>query len=337
MSPGAFYGGLDLGGATTQLSFEPPSGVILGGALRVPIGGQKRRVYSHSYARSGQNEAMARYAQRLADADGRDEPFATLFSPCHNPGLDVNYTLTCGEAGACVRTLVGVGNRSACSAHTDGLLNLGNECLLKPCAAQGAYQPPVDGVTLYAVSAYFFLANGLGLVEWDEAKALSTAQIEAAGDVWCRRPYSEVASRFASAWCFSSAYVPSLLGAYGVPRDDRTSVTYARRVEGFAMGWTLGAQIHAVESETYERFADRTIRTPPVPAARSSCIKDDLPYVLGLSVGIPTTALLCLLLGCTLARTRSCTPLSQALSPTSNSVQARSCRAEPSSVEDRRI
>jgi len=175
----ALFGGLDLGGASTQITFVPSSGVILQDAYRVTINGTTERVYSHSYMRSGQDQAQQRLAQRASDADGSDAPFKALPSPCFNPGLALNFTVRCGTdgAGSCVRQLVGGGNYTACRALATQLLELGSECLLSPCAAHGVYQPPPAGVALYAVSAFFYTASGIGLLGWDDERAISSDQM----------------------------------------------------------------------------------------------------------------------------------------------------------------
>ena len=64
-----YLGALDLGGASTQITFDPEGGVILGNAYRVTADGEPYRLYSHSYMLSGQNEAQARHVK------------ATLYDP----------------------------------------------------------------------------------------------------------------------------------------------------------------------------------------------------------------------------------------------------------------
>lgn len=259
------FGGLDLGGASTQITFVPTSGVILGDAYRVTLNGTTQRVYSHSYMRSGQDQAQQRLAQRAADADGSDAPFKALPSPCFNRGLSLNFTVRCGNdtrttdgaegagAGSCVRELVGRGDYAQCSVLVTELLALDNECLLTPCAAHGVYQPPPAGVAFYAVSAFFYTASGIGLLGWDEQKALSSDQIAAAGAAFCASNWSAVASRYGGSYCFSSAYIVAMLvQAYGFPPDDATSVTFARKIHGFTAGWTLGAQLFFIDEQKCE-------------------------------------------------------------------------------------
>ena len=313
-APSALFGGLDLGGASTQITFPPASGVILGDAFRLLVNGSATRLYSHSYMRSGQNQAIQRYAQALSDHDGCPAAFAALSSPCGNPGLDTNVTVSCAPQGGpaqCVRRLVGTGDWSACKAHTNALLGLDNECLLHPCAAHGVYQPPLVQVTLYGVSAFFYTAYGLGLVAWDEAKGISTEQLEAAGRGFCAANWSSVAADpHAHVYCFASAYIPSLLDAYSVPRASTTSVLYTRKIEGFAASWALGAQLFFMEQSRCEIEASGRPGGDAPRCAHNETGADGAArtHIARLEVavfaGVPTALLLGLLLGVALLRCR---------------------------------
>jgi len=296
-SPRSFYGQLDLGGASTQITFPPVSKVILAQAYRVLVHSSETRVYSQSYMRSGQDQSMQRYAQLIANRDGSAAAHAALNSPCFNLGLNLNYSLLCGGA-SCMRLLVGTGNYTACRKLTDALLNLEYECLLSPCAAHGVYQPSPLGVAFFAVSAFFFTANGIGLLGWNEQKSLSTAQVEDAGAAWCSRKWSEVASKYASSFCFSSAYIPSLLDAYAVSRHSTTAVKYARKIHGFSTGWTLGAQLYFLERQkcTISEAGD-PLDGGPVRGGHSECSLSVLSYQVMLGVGIPAALFLGLILG----------------------------------------
>jgi len=234
-----YLGALDLGGASTQITFDPEGGVILGNAYRVTADGEPYRLYSHSYMLSGQNEAQARHVKatsydpwmsdrrRLQEAPG--ELGGLLESACYNEGLVQTFDLACpsGE-GTCQYTVHGAGDFDACKNATDAILNLHNECLLEPCAAHGVYQPTPSGVQFYAANAFFYTVNGIGLVGWSETKAISPHQIAEAGAEWCAKPWSEIAGEYTSVYCFMSAYVSSLLEAYSIPPDDTSANNTAR-------------------------------------------------------------------------------------------------------------
>ena len=163
-------GGLDMGGVSTQIAFEPGrSHSILQDAYYVSVDGSGPiRVYSHSYMRSGKEAAYQRLLQLLVDREAVDRTEAasahatTLADPCANNGYEHMASVACTPArhgvrassstrSQCSRRFVGTGDYAACAALAEALLNLENECLLLPCAAQGAYQPTIGSTQLYAV------------------------------------------------------------------------------------------------------------------------------------------------------------------------------------------
>ena len=73
--------------------------------------------------------------------------------------------------------------------------------------------------------------------------------IVAAGRAWCARPWSEVAGKYTASYCFSSAYIVELLGAYGVAHDS-AQVSYSRKLFGYSVEWSLGAQLFYAQEST---------------------------------------------------------------------------------------
>ena len=266
----ALFGGLDLGGASTQITFEPPDvGGILQDSYYVRDRNEARpdvRVYSHSYMLAGKDEAQRRLFEQLAVAAPALDysslypasmvPEPRIANPCMNRGYEREVSVGCGGgAGAC-RTVrfTGLGNWDECRRLVDSLLHLDYECVLPPCALSGVYQPNPTGVRFFASDFFFYVANGIGLVSWNGQWDGSWAEFAAAGRTFCGRHWSEVASEYAADFCFGSAYVPALLGAYGIPADSRV-VTYVRELEGFDVGWTLGAMLFELTSGPYAEAA----------------------------------------------------------------------------------
>ena len=148
---GSAFGYLDLGGASTQIAFVPDgkSPTLLEDAYRVRHGSQLARVYSHSYMRSGQHEALERLLSQLPGA-GRE---GVIDCPCYNPGYNVTRRL-CSPSGVCRNgTLIrGSGDWKDCHARSTALLHQEYECLMPPCAAMGVYQPREAGGRLPRVA-----------------------------------------------------------------------------------------------------------------------------------------------------------------------------------------
>ena len=224
-------GALDLGGVSAQITFAPISGVVLDEAYDVSTGGDpplRTRLYSHSYMRAGKDAALLRYAQRLSDDAGARRADGALASPCHNLGYITTFQLRCGAAPrrSCEKLLIGTGDFDACSARVALLADMDRECMLEPCAMNGDYQPSAAGVPFVATAGFFYTANGLGLIGWDDPpKAISTAQLAEVTRRFCAWPWSTlgahvpIINEFTAGHCFSGAYVAMMLSAYGIPKD----------------------------------------------------------------------------------------------------------------------
>lgn len=273
-------GALDLGGASTQISFLPASGVITQDAYMVTHNASTATVYSHSYMRLGQDQAVLRVAQQLADAAA---PAGEVANPCFNEGLVRNLTVSCASGAPCTRTFVGKGPADYASCRKlAAALPTSSACLLPPCAIDGVYQPSPAGSAFYAGSAFWYTVNGIGLCGelWPAtldggadraACAVSWHQIEEAGAAFCAKPWAEVQSEYAINVCFGAAYVPSLLEAYAVPPDS-TAVTYVNKLQGFAVSWALGAQIYAIDEMRCEIATD-TVHVA-IPTRAGSLYRD---------------------------------------------------------------
>ena len=180
-------GAMDLGGASVELAFAPDGGApIMADAYRTVINERAIQVYSHSYMNAGQDVARRRLAEQLLRMgaygglqDGR---------PVENPCLSVGYLENRTIEGASVQ-FIGVGDYERCLSLMDTLLHPDYECLQRPCAAMGVYQPtlPRGRHSLVAYSAFFYTVNGLGLLGWGEASGvdgtedITPAMIKAAG------------------------------------------------------------------------------------------------------------------------------------------------------------
>jgi hypothetical protein len=125
------------------------------------------------------------------------------------------------------------------------------------------YQPVLpSNMKFVAISGYFYLANGLGLISEDEAKPIMPARILAETQSWCNLTVGEAkaqaASRdknweYAKDYCFVGNYIWHLQKAYGFA-ENSTDVIYAAKLQGTSISWTIGAFIYGQENpETMPR------------------------------------------------------------------------------------
>ena len=246
-------GALDLGGASTQIVFQPTQNSIMQDNVRLVLDGVKTQLYSHSYMLSGIDQVELRIASTLAKrADAPSFP-SPLVNPCYNIGVLNNKTglpysisgLPCSyndSSANCTRSFTGSGDWGACRELSEEILELDALCLIKDCAAYGVYQPSSEGVQFYAFAFFWFTVNAL----IDQCKGTTTecqptlTEIEAAGQDYCSKQWLQIQGQFTARWCLGAGYITTLLKAYDIPADER-AVTYASSIGGVGVSWTLGA------------------------------------------------------------------------------------------------
>jgi len=230
-------GALDLGGASTQVTFSPATQNIREAEMSFYVNGNRKSVYSKSYMRFGQSQAIMRIMESLVKA----APNAAVITyPCWNVGLSSMESIA-GSAHSQVN-FTGSGDAAACSALAQQLMHSDYECTMPNCAIAGTHMTAISG-HFRAFSAFFYTANGVGLLGWSEEKALSRKEIKDATAVFCGKPWAEVQSKYAEVYCFAGHYVSHILEAYGFAETDNTTVTYSRKINGTSLDWTLGAAL----------------------------------------------------------------------------------------------
>lgn len=209
-------GALDLGGASTQITFQPldfPKRF----AETITLGSNTYNLYAKSYPDLGQDKARETVASPACFLVGYPSP--------HGPGT--------GDFDAC-RTAIREALSAPCPEGEPS------------CSMFGSYQPPLYGDFL-ALSVYAYTADFFGLRD-----RVRPEDLEAAGRDFCSRDWQlwvadepEVANNpYLPLFCYSAAHVVTLLtDGFGFPADtDRISAPL--KVQGSEIGWTLGALLY---------------------------------------------------------------------------------------------
>ncbi|NWR95713.1 ENTP8 diphosphohydrolase, partial [Furnarius figulus] len=145
-------GALDLGGASTQITFQP--GVPVedrNTSVFFRLYGTNYSLYSHSYLCYGQTQAL----KMLLAALHQSSPTAQISHPCYPSGYQENVTVAelydspCVHAPstaspALVLTVMGTGDPAGCRSAIQKLFNFSCRAQ-RPCGFNGVYQPPVRG------------------------------------------------------------------------------------------------------------------------------------------------------------------------------------------------
>jgi len=234
--PAGTVGALDLGGASTQIAYFSP-GQILEGQQPATVNGKHYRIYGTSFLKFGANEFGVQVFKLIKS---KSKTASTKDKPYDNPCQCVSIVEENDQG-----FFKGTGNWDACSSLVDEILNVDNQpCVFTDgigrCSILSKYLAPM-AKSFYGFSAYFFAANGIGLLGWNDAKKLSPNDFKRAGKTWCATTRSKFDNSYQNMYCRQSAYIFSLLSkGYGFKPDDSTSITFARKINGFSASWAMG-------------------------------------------------------------------------------------------------
>ncbi|KFQ35589.1 Ectonucleoside triphosphate diphosphohydrolase 8, partial [Merops nubicus] len=217
------FGALDLGGASTQISFLPEgSGADWNEASELTLYGYKYNIYTHSYLCYGQNEMLKRLAKELI----AESPSSTLVDhPCYPKDYHETISLSSFSTSPCTNrsdprlppgdrsvTLQGRGNASGCLAALKKLFNFSACGQSQDCTFDGVYQPPVRGQFI-AFSAFYYNFKFLNLTEGQ-----SLATVRESIERFCRRSWEDLSSSYPEEnperlpkYCTNANYILTLL------------------------------------------------------------------------------------------------------------------------------
>lgn len=257
--PRETLGALDLGGASTQISFVadvydyPPAAY----GVNLTLGDTEYPVYVHSYLGYGRDQANLKYRDLLADAaGGGGDPVA---DPCLASGLN--------ETDDEGRVFVGQGDAEACLAAALRVLDTEAPCEIEPCSFDGVHQPPVPlrafvGFGAFAFTSEFFdLDERAPLTAWEDAvREFCPITAEELDEMF---PGND----FVKEYCFNGAYILALLrDGYGIS-ETSNAVECTRNIDGVDVGWTLGAMIYEANLLAWNKPSKKAYITKPAGIA----------------------------------------------------------------------
>ena len=202
------YGFLDMGGASTQIAFEPslaernnPENSLIEVRLRL-LGGEEivHKVFVTTWLGYGTNQARERYVAQAINTFESDRPTNPdpssdiILDPCLPKDLKlVGQPLQSSPASHHSKqphTLVGTGSFEQCLERTSPLLNKDAPCSVPPCLFNGVHVPPIDfsGSQFIGVSEYWYSTEhvfGLG-------GAYDFVQYERAAVEFCQRDWVDI-------------------------------------------------------------------------------------------------------------------------------------------------
>lgn len=263
-------GALDLGGASTQITF------VSGQTLESPdnsidfrLYGHDYHVYTHSFLCYGKDQVLKlSLANEIRPALTKTENIV-VNDPCFHPGYSINKTFQSIFNSPCVTGLslpkknfshVGLGNGSACHAAVRNVFNA-SRCTYSTCSFNGIFQPPVEG-NFGAFSAFFFVMDFLNLttLSLDDAKAELGKYCATPWNI-IKQNHPSVKEKYLAEYCFSGTYILTLLeDGYNFTSRNWQDINFIKKIGNSDAGWTLGYMLNLTNMIPAE-----SPDTPPLP------------------------------------------------------------------------
>ncbi|CAO1632576.1 unnamed protein product [Sympodiomycopsis kandeliae] len=267
------FGFLDMGGASTQIAFEPSANALAASngnaddltqvTLRLLDGTQvTHNVFVTTFLGFGTNKARERYeADLLKHQDLQSDPCLPIGAT--TPALNTSNILGSGSFTSCLKALTPLLDKSA-------------PCLQPPCLFHGIHVPPIDFSMNHfiGVSEYWFSSNDL----FNLGGIYDYYSFQKASQEFCSQPWSDLKSNFDAKkystqidinrlklQCFKSAWMTTILhDGIGLPRvidkqqqdqhsgtdhvDEiqnklQSSFQSVNEINGTTVSWTLGKAV----------------------------------------------------------------------------------------------
>nr|XP_013809957.1 PREDICTED: ectonucleoside triphosphate diphosphohydrolase 8-like isoform X1 [Apteryx mantelli mantelli]XP_013809958.1 PREDICTED: ectonucleoside triphosphate diphosphohydrolase 8-like isoform X2 [Apteryx mantelli mantelli] len=247
-------GALDLGGASTQITFQP-GGTIedKNTSVLFRLYGTNYSLYTHSYLCYGQTQALKRLLAALRE--GSSSPLRILH-PCYPKGYQENTTTAALYDSPCVPTpstpstaealtVTGTGDPVACRAAIQKLFNF--TCgAHRTCGFNGIYQPPVRG-QFFAFSGLYYDLHFLNLTRGQSLSSINATIWDFCARDWekVQKEFPDVDKTYLRNYCAASSYVLTLL-LQGYKFNDKTwpNIHFIQKVANTDVGWTLGYMLN---------------------------------------------------------------------------------------------
>ncbi|XP_036192389.1 ectonucleoside triphosphate diphosphohydrolase 1 isoform X1 [Myotis myotis] len=249
------YGALDLGGASTQITFVPGNQTIESSenALYFRLYGKDYNVYTHSFLCYGKDQALLK--KLIKDTQVSN---GTIYDPCFNLGYSRVMNISDLTNSPCTKTykttlpflqlkIHGTGNYQQCQESVFRLFD-NSDCPYSHCAFDKVFLPQPQG-QFGAFSAYYYVMDFLNLTSEEH---LSQEDITDRMENFCSRPWKDLKTQFGdvkekylSEYCFSGTYIITLLfGGYHFTPDSWKDIHFMEEIRHTDVGWTLGYMLN---------------------------------------------------------------------------------------------
>lgn len=263
-------GALDLGGASTQITFVPETDTKIPSnfSLSFPLYGHNVKVYTHSFPCYGVNEIIRRYKANLVKNHLGNS--SVINSPCwlkdsvHNDSASDLFMSPCTKDTRYLTQkeyqFVGTGNLQECQKNIESLFSY-TKCSYQHCSFNNVFQPLLKNVTFLAFSAYYWTMKSLNLTQTTDTFTLEN--FTSVADSWCNKTWEEALlvpdlnNTIKKRLCAEAIYVKTLLSqGLQFTSDKWNLLHFNNSVSGSDLGWALGFMIYTSNSIASETAKD---------------------------------------------------------------------------------
>uniref|UniRef100_H3CHH8 Ectonucleoside triphosphate diphosphohydrolase 2 n=1 Tax=Tetraodon nigroviridis TaxID=99883 RepID=H3CHH8_TETNG len=247
-------GALDLGGASTQITFETRDEIEdAADMIRMRLYGYDYSVYTHSFLCYGQGEVLRRLLAHLIKSQGYS---ASIVHPCypvdHSTTIKMNsvFNSPCSEkykapndTSQSSLTISGGGDYPHCVGNLSEIFSF-DGCRFSQCSFDNVFQPNVTG-SFVAFSAFFYIHSFLEQITG--TKVSTPSQLERAAKTVCQMTYNEMLvlapeyKVYLEDYCAVSVFVKILmLRGYSFDETTFQHISFQKKVGDASVGWALG-------------------------------------------------------------------------------------------------
>ncbi|XP_064130843.1 ectonucleoside triphosphate diphosphohydrolase 3 [Loxodonta africana] len=287
-------GALDLGGASTQISFavEEKAGLNTSSIMQVSLYGYVYTLYTHSFQCYGRNEAEKKFLAVLLQ---NSVTKTNLINPCYPQGYTTTFTMSHLFDSLCTLdlkpasynpsdniTFKGTGDPSLCRQKVASLFYFEACHDQEDCSFNGVYQPKIKG-PFVAFAGFYYTASALNLSGSFSLDTFNSSSWNFCSQNWSQLPlllprFEEV---YARSYCFSAHYIYHLLvNGYKFTKDTWPQVHFKKEVGNSSIAWSLGYMLNLTNQIP---AGSPLIRLPMQP-----------PVFAGILAFFAVAALLCL-------------------------------------------
>ncbi|XP_062988533.1 ectonucleoside triphosphate diphosphohydrolase 1 [Elgaria multicarinata webbii] len=248
-------GALDLGGASTQITFVPDHEKIESpeNTVNFLLYGKSYTVYTHSFLCYGKDQALR---LKLLN-DVLDSSTGIFQDPCFQQGYKRTLNISHLRTNPCTATkftpnnsthlqllIEGAGDYERCLTSLEEIFSTTN-CSYSSCSFNGVFLPQVSG-EFGAFSAFYYVMNFLNVTKEPMDKVIEAVK------TFCSKPWDKVKAEFPtvkdkylSEYCFSGTYIISLLSRrYKFTKDKWPNIHFLEKIQKSDAGWTLGYMLN---------------------------------------------------------------------------------------------